>query len=321
MRLAIIDMGTNSIRYSIYEGESASNAELIYKQKDMVRPGQGVFTTGRIDEKNLDKITDSFSDWKKISQKYAVDKTISIATCAMRTANNADDVLKHIKKSTGFEVKVISGAEEARLIALGLMVRGLELPTRAAFVDIGGGSTEISLVESDEILWSHSFPLGSQRLKQLFPKVNPPAEAKARAREIKSLREKIQSKLTPLKKHLKGQSFPHVVGTAGTIKAVGRILNLREARMSGSFDYVKELAVLPDSMEFSYLELKEFNSKLETTTRAALSFTEGLEAKRRDIIIPGSILLEEICSRLKANSIQTSTSSLRDGILLEQLTN
>ncbi|MEO0337519.1 MAG: hypothetical protein AAF202_14080, partial [Pseudomonadota bacterium] len=216
-------------------------------------------------------------------------------------------------------IRVISGAEEARLIAKGILKHTNSLPDRVAFVDIGGGSTEISLVHNREIVWSHSFALGSQRLKQMFPKANPPGEGNERQQAIKDLRSKVKTKLKGLSKQLDGKAFPHVVGTAGTIKAVGRILNLREARMNGSDDYIRELTVSPESMEFTFSELRQLSAELEISTRASLSFLEGLEAKRRDLILPGTLLLEEICSVLRSKSLQTSPCSLRDGIVLSQV--
>ena len=318
MRLAVIDMGTNSIRYSIYEVLSPRSHELVYKHKDMIRPGRGVFSTGVIDKESLAGLVKSFSKWKKVSEKYSVDKTITIATSALRTARNSEDVVEQIYRETDYKIQVISGAEEARLIAKGIL-QNTKTPARSAFVDIGGGSTEISLVADREILWSHSFPLGSQRLKQMFPKVNPPSEPEDRESEIKNLRAKIRAKLTGLSKHVDGEAYPHLIGTAGTIKAIGRILNLREARMNSSSDYIKELTVSSDSMEFTFSELRELSKQLETASRATLSFLEGLEAKRRDMIIPGTILLEEIAAILHTKTLQTSFCSLRDGIILSQI--
>jgi exopolyphosphatase/guanosine-5'-triphosphate,3'-diphosphate pyrophosphatase len=285
----------------------------------MIRPGKGVFNTGLIDKDSLQVLTDSFSKWKNVSEKYVVDRTITIATSALRTAKNSDDIVEAIYQKTGYKIRVISGSEEARLIAKGILKHTPSLPNKVAFVDIGGGSTEISLVEGGEILWSHSFPLGSQRLKQMFPKINPPSNGCERKEAVKDLRAKVVSKLTGLSRHLGSGEFPHLIGTAGTIKAIGRILNLREARMNGSSDYIKELTVSPDSMEFTFSDLRQLAGQLEVATRATLSFLEGLEAKRRDLIIPGTILLEEIAAVLHSKSLQTSSCSLRDGILLSQL--
>src|SRR6478672_4923106 len=145
MRVAIIDLGTNSVRFDVQEFERGREAQILHREKLMIRLGQGVFITGRLDKNAIRRALHAFLRFRQIATDFRVEKIIAFGTSALRDARDSDKLLRQIKSQTGIDVRVITGEEEAKLIAEGVLAH--EKPEKGTFalVDIGGGSTEISI--------------------------------------------------------------------------------------------------------------------------------------------------------------------------------
>ncbi len=295
MRLAIIDLGTNSVRFDVRQMGPGSKVEQLHREKIMIRLGQGVFLNGKLDRSAVQRTLHSFRLFKRLAMNYKVSKIIAFGTSALREVSDRDRFLSLLYKETGIQVRVISGLEEAQLIALGILSKEKLGKKSAALVDIGGGSTEISVCRGRKVLHAYSFPLGTARLQQIFLKRSPPSLANAR-----ELRQHIRAELSQVMTAAHWPKVDRIVGSSGTIKAVAKILG-------GDGSAVIERSELKDLVE----------SMLGMTTTELLGLS-GIESKRVDMILAGALLLEEIMFFMDVKKARTTEYSLRDGIMEEE---
>ncbi len=296
MRIAIVDLGTNSVRFDVHEIISKNSVRLLHREKMMVRLGQGVFISGKLDKNAIHRTLHALIKFKKTADRLHVTKIIAFGTCALREAQDRDLLIKAVREQTGIEIRVISGSEEAKLIAEGVLAHEVLGKHKVALVDIGGGSTEISICHGKKILHFASFPLGVARLQQVFLKRSPPPP-----KELKKLRAHIREVLL---KKISNEGWPkvgHVLGSSGTVRAIGRILKKTQKKNIIAID-----------------DLKDLNDKMHSMTTTELLGVPGMESKRVDMILAGAILLEQCMVALKAKKARPTAFSLRDGILVER---
>lgn len=301
MRIAIIDLGTNSVRFDIHDLSPGRIARTLHREKLMIRLGQGVFVNGTIDKGAADRTLHAFLHFKQIATQLRVGKVIAFGTSALREARDGERLLQRIRARTGLDVRIISGIEEAKFIAEGILANEDIKANRLALVDIGGGSTEISICRQDDVQYAESFRLGTARLQQVFLKRSPPkpkAMDDMRGYIHNTLRQKMDAESWP--------KVPVVLGSSGTVKALVKILRKRGKKS------VKKGG-------FSLSDLRNLNKDMATMTTSQLLGLEGIEPKRVDMILAGSVLLEEIMEVLGAKRLQPTDYSLRDGILLEEM--
>ncbi len=295
MRVATIDLGTNSVRFDVHFLNQQGKTKLLHREKLMIRLGQGVFLRGRMDRSAMDRALHAFHRFKRIADELHVERVVAFGTSALREAKDSEVLLRLLKDNTGIEVRIITGAEEARLIAQGILENEKITARRFALVDIGGGSTEISVGRGKEILHAESFQLGTARLQQLFLKRSPPKEL-----SFIRLQEYIQNTLA---EKMVFEHWPKVdvlVGSSGTIRAVARILK-------------KQMRA------FTLENVSKLVNEMRSMNTTQLIDIPGMEAKRVDMILAGTVLLEEILRSLGAKKIMLTEYSLRDGILEEEM--
>ncbi|RYZ70072.1 MAG: hypothetical protein EOP09_06640, partial [Proteobacteria bacterium] len=161
MRVAIIDLGTNSVRFDVHQFGPKNLKQLLHREKMMVRLGQGVFATGKLNREAIRRTVLAFQSFQKTSGEMRVDRMVAFGTAALREAGDGQIFVETIKEKTGIEIQVISGAEEARLIALGVLKNEKRAKGRHGLIDIGGGSTEITICLDKTPVVGASFSLGT----------------------------------------------------------------------------------------------------------------------------------------------------------------
>jgi exopolyphosphatase/guanosine-5'-triphosphate,3'-diphosphate pyrophosphatase len=262
----------------------------------MVRLGQGVFLNGKLDRSAIQRTLHAFVRFKKVAAQFKATKIIAFGTSALRECTDGERFTKMIQDRTGIQIRIISGAEEAQLIALGILSNEKIYKGKFALVDIGGGSTEISICQGKTILHASSFPLGTARLQQVFLKKSPPAPG-----SIDELRKFIRETLSHV---LFAEHWPRVdriMGSSGTIRALAKILEGSEREV------------------FHRDDLTELVSEMSSMTTTELLGINSIESKRVDMILAGAVLFEECMNVLGARKAATTEYSLRDGILEEEL--
>jgi exopolyphosphatase/guanosine-5'-triphosphate,3'-diphosphate pyrophosphatase len=309
MRIAVIDLGTNSVRFDIYQlsidnkGGKKLNNKPLHRERLMIRLGEDVFLNGYITPAAMRRTVDAFLNFKFRAELFNVTKIVAVATSAVRQAKNGSQLSALVKRRTGIELKTITGNEEARLIANGILANEKSLPKEFVLVDIGGGSTEITLCRNKKIIWLYSLPLGTARLEQIFPLyANKSLRAQGVADKRSALRNHIKSALETIPKELPIIA-KKIVGSSGTLKAL--------ARISGKGKKIPK--------KFSSTFLKQIVEKMSRSSRLELLRIPGMEMQRLTMILGGAILLEEILNYIGAKEVQYSDHSLRDGLLQQEI--
>lgn len=301
MRIGIIDLGTNSVRFDVHQLGRGPHIQRLHREKLMLRLGEDIFLTGRLSREAKHRALHAFKSFRRTAADLHVRHIAAFATSALRTVSDSEPFLRALRRRTGIEVRVISGKEEARLIAQAILRHERRLPGRYALVDIGGGSTEVSLCEKRRVLASASLDLGTARLQQVFLKSSPPRRAPGGEDPVKQLRRHIRGFLAA--RRALGRGAGRVIGSSGTIRTLADI----KQKLEGGGKSVP--------LKF----LKDFVRDIREMTIPQLLRIPGMEAKRVDMILAGAVLLEEIMEFLGAAEAVPTGYSLRDGILDEEI--
>lgn len=312
MRIGIVDLGTNSVRLAIYQITEKGRALCIYKKKLMLRPGQGVFMTGRLKPATIRAITQAFQKFARRATVTGVESVLAVGTSALREAKNSRELIQKIERKSGISVKVISGRREAQLIALGIMESEAIPKSGYALFDIGGGSTEVSLCRGQKRLRSMSLPLGALRLQQLYLPEGAATPLLDRIGAVIKIRQHVQEEL---KAHLgsKYRRIDKAIGSSGTIRAVARLIDRTHARKEWRN---RRRPSKKPRLGFNRGQLKDLVEKLISLNKTELARVPGMERRRLDIILSGSVLLLELMDFLAIEKLRTSNFALRDGLVI-----
>ncbi|MBL7661226.1 Ppx/GppA family phosphatase [bacterium] len=303
MRIGIIDLGTNSVRLDIHEireknPRAKPHCIRLHRDRLMVRLGQGLFEGGNLQPQAIKRTILALKSFRSRLQAFRVDVLHAFATSAVREAKNRNTFLRLVREQTGIEFRILSGEDEAILIAQGIVQNDSRCKGRYALVDIGGGSTEISICRDRKIIAQKSFDLGAARLQQVFLKAVPPKNVNGKD-PILALRHHVREELSVLNKQ-RGTAIKKIIGSSGTIKSLTRIT-------SQTSDTVK------------LKELRNFIKVAQNLTKAKLSLIPGIEPERADIVLSGAIILEEVLNYFHASKCQVTDFALRDGVLSEEI--
>jgi exopolyphosphatase/guanosine-5'-triphosphate,3'-diphosphate pyrophosphatase len=227
-----------------------------------------------------------------------VQRVSAVATAAMREAPHSEELVGRWEKSFGIAFRVISGAEEASLIARGVLASEKPPSGPYALIDIGGGSTELSLCQGDKVLESVSLPLGANRLQQACLKSVPPAPGGA-----EKLRQLCHASLQALPGERRWPRVKELIGSGGSIRAVRKL-----AKAAGVKDQ-------PFTTHF----LSDLVRQMLRMDRLSLLHIPGMDERRLDLVLAGALLLEACCHELGASRVRATEATLRDGLLQAEL--
>ncbi|MCB0353059.1 MAG: exopolyphosphatase, partial [Bdellovibrionales bacterium] len=160
MRMGIIDLGTNSVRLFVYDVSTSRPPKKLFQSKAMVRLGDNLYKGLELDPLAIKRTVKALKNFKKTLSEFRVTSLRAVGTSALRTAQNANELISAVLQETGIALEPISGEEEARLIATGVLANEPCGSGRHLLIDIGGGSTEIIVVEDNAITSFHSLELG-----------------------------------------------------------------------------------------------------------------------------------------------------------------
>lgn len=298
MYLGIIDLGTNAARFSIHELHRKHGTHLVYRDRKTLALGKDVFSQGIVRERAIERTLDAFSEFQATATYFGVEKTVAVATSALREAENGKRLVSKIRKHCGISLRIISGSEEARFIADAVTRRESSLPPHWMIVDIGGGSTELCVGEGRLLHKSLSVPLGAVRLRCAHFGVKH-KKAKPDPDRIDVLRQHVRSVLREVSQKKAFQSVPVLFGSSGTLKAVHRIaagLERQKQQVSR-----KKLARAVDVL--SSLSPREIRDEF------------SIDSWRSRNLFTGAIILEEIMAQFSVKRFYTTKHSLCEGVL------
>lgn len=301
VNLAVVDIGTNSIHMLVVRIDGDLKYHVLDKAKEMVRLGRGTFETGRLDEATQQRALQALRGFARLAQKRGVQRTLAVATSAVREAENGGAFLQEVYSETGIHPHIITGAEEARLVFKAVQ-SAMPLDERPVLVvDLGGGSAEFACGSSRQLQWTHSLRLGVQRLEAVALADGEPSSG-ARDR----LRDALSREIVPLAAKARSSGVGAVYLTSGSATATLKLLRERgDVRSDETLLPRKALAALDDAL-----------AGMPREKRHALS---GLEPARADLIVGAVAFFRALADALDVPALQVSDRGLREGLVQDFL--
>jgi len=291
--VAVIDIGSNSARLVIYELLNSELFSIHYEEKIKVQIGEGSYNReGYLQPDSIKRAYLALQTFKRTIQNYPISSTLAVATSAVRDAPNRDLFIQLIKKDLNLDIKVIDGDREAVLGATAA-IKLLSVKDGIT-IDIGGGSSDLALIEDFEIVDSCSLNLGTVRLKELFSKKN---------RNVDSIKKFINSEISSLPSHFKRDIAIGIGGTARTLSKT--IMRREDIKLSSIHNFKYSIKAYDDFFqEIIYAEdshLKELK----------------ISKNRMDTIREGTLIWKTILERIEAKEVIGSAVGIREGLYLE----
>lgn len=299
--VAAIDVGTNSVHMVIAEVDRLG-FHIITTEKEVVRLGSGSGGFDRLTPEAVDRCVGALRRMKQIATAHSA-VAIVVATSAVREAENGNEFVGRVRDDVGLDVRVISGSEEARLIAMGVR-QSLPLgDDQVLMIDIGGGSTEFTVSEGHRTHVSQSLKLGAVRLTDRF------FADGFTAGSVAKLRAYVGSIIAPLANDIKKVGFSRVVVSSGTCETLVRAISLGRGR---------DQSLSLNGQSITRSELQEFVEHLSGCDSVdEIADIPGIDAKRAEIITAGGLLLAELGRVLRVESFEYSDFALREGVLFD----
>ncbi|HEV7333557.1 MAG TPA: exopolyphosphatase [Flavisolibacter sp.] len=284
MKLAAIDIGSNAARLLINDVIMTQKGKPEFVKLALVRVplrlGFDVFETGTISDEKAEKFVTTIKAYKHLLDVYEVEHLISAATSAMRDASNASSIIKRIKEETGLQIDVISGEDEAKYIYENHFADNLTSQESYLYIDVGGGSTELTFFSDGKLITQQSFNIGTIRLL----KKQVTQEHWAEMRNF--IREKLQ-----------GYHHITAIGSGGNINKVFSLSKRKEGK--------------PLNLEL----LRNYYQELSSLTVQQRISIYGMKEDRADVIVPALLIYINVMNWAEADEIFVPKIGLADGLI------
>jgi len=300
--IGIMDIGSNSIRVAIYEVTTSGEYRLIHENKESARLSQKIKEDGRLEQEDINTIVPILLQFNDICKRYDCTEIRVTATAAIRNAANSQEIVDTVLQHSGLQIEVLSGEQEAYYGFLGV-AGGIEVED-GYIIDIGGGSTEVTLFRNRKLIDSVSLPIGAVNMQSKHGIGSDPWMDSS----IDQLKTEIQEMLS---QHDWISQSPGLalIGLGGTIRALGK---LDQCRVSYPLNIAHHYRIEKESIQY-------FAQLLPSLPLAKRKRLDGLSKSRADIIVPGVIILNTILEYTQASYIVVSGTGLREGLLLESM--
>ena len=284
-KYAAIDIGSNALRLLIsnvieYRKETITLKNSLIRVP--IRLGQDAFTSGKISRNNIKQITRSMRAFKNIMKVHNVKNYLAFATAALREAKNGEEVIDRVKNKTGINIQIIDGKKEAKIISNTNVFRGVHPKKTILYIDVGGGSTELSIIKNKKVLKSISLKIGTVRL----------------------LNDGVDSETWIMaKKWVTTNTRPFtnifLLGTGGNINKLHKISNIKENK------------------PITYNKLRKIYKNLNSLSYEERIIKFALNQDRSDVIIPATELFLKIFEWSGAREVYVPRVGLSDGMIKE----
>ena len=300
-RVAIIDIGSKSIKFFVGEKNADGSIATILDTNNIAALGEGLAQTGRISPEALERNAQAVREFADKARELGTEKIISVGTMALRSAANSADFVARVKELCDVDVQIIPGEEEARLSYLAVL-SGLPLMDGDMVIfDTGGGSTEFIFGHGTELKHRFSVNLGSNRITETFFADDPVAEGSVEAAIAQIDKEFAEA-------GVEGKPL-QLVGMGGTVTSMGAVRHM--------MDKYK-----PDIIQGSALTKLDVEEQLAAYAKRTIEerrHLPGLQPKRADVILSGACILKVIMERLGASQLTISDRGLRHGLAFDLL--
>ena len=284
MKLAAIDIGSNAARLLISEASPNSQGRMDFTKVNLVRVplrlGFDVFSDGAISEKKAAHLLSTIQAYKLLLEVYEVKHLKACATSAMRDASNSTEILHKVKHLTGIDIKVISGQEEASYLFESHVAEQLDKSRSYMYIDVGGGSTEVTLFNNNAMVYEESFNIGTIRLLQ---------------KQVKD--EQWQYMKDKIKQNIKGVNPVIAIGSGGNINKIFSLSKRKEGK--------------PLTLDI----LKDYYKEFSNFTVEERIHLYNLREDRADVIVPALQIYVNIMRWADAVEIYVPKIGLADGLI------
>jgi exopolyphosphatase/guanosine-5'-triphosphate,3'-diphosphate pyrophosphatase len=283
MKFAAIDIGTNALRL-LLSRVVVDGGPPVFRKESLIRMplrlGEDAFTLGKISDEKIEMLTETINGFKHLIRAYRALDYMAMATSAMRVAANGSEAAKVVKERAGVEIDIIDGQREAQVICANQIEERLDPRTNYLYVDVGGGSTEVTIIGDRAVVASESFRIGTVRILQGGI---------------------TQNQWDDLKEWLKQNATAHRpltgIGSGGNINKIFKLAHIKEGRMI-SYRRIKKL----------YNYLKSFSLEERITHLK-------LRPDRADVIMPASEIYMSIMKWAKTKRMYVPQFGLPDGMI------
>ena len=281
--LAAIDIGSNAIRLLLSRVFEDKNIVLFHKEELIrmaIRLGEDVFLQGKISDEKIQRLIYAMRSYYNIMQVYNVKAYKAVATSAMRDASNGKDVIKILEQETQIKIEILDGKTEANLIFANHIEELLDPDKAYMYIDVGGGSTEITIYNKHKVVASKSFNIGTLRL--LYNKVD----------------ESVWDDMKQwIKKHTQGIYPLYAIGSGGNINKLYKMSGKKENKSLG------------------YNKLKGIYEMLQSYTYEERMKLLGLKPDRADVIVPAAKIYLTAMKTADIDKIYVPQIGLSDGVI------
>jgi exopolyphosphatase/guanosine-5'-triphosphate,3'-diphosphate pyrophosphatase len=299
-RYAVIDVGTNSVKFNIGERSADGEWQTIVDRSEVTRLGEGLDETGRLREEPMERTVAAIAAMAGEARKKGVEAIAAVGTAGLRIASNSSVFVEAVRERAGVEVEVISGEEEGRLAYLAVK-SGLDLGEGSLVVfDTGGGSSQFTFGNGDRVDERFSLNVGAVRFTERYGLADVVPEDR-----LASALDAIAADLA----RLDGRPTPDVlVGLGGTVT------NLAAVKQGlATYD--------PDVVQGTVFDRAEIDRQIElyrTRTAEQRRQIVGLQPKRAEVILAGACIVGTVLAKLGRESLTVSDRGLRHGLLMER---
>ncbi|MGY4690324.1 exopolyphosphatase [Salibacterium sp. K-3] len=300
-KVAVIDIGSNSIRLVINELDEKKGTRELHNLKLVARLNNHIDRGNRLTDEGIHVLKDSLCQFKEVLDHHEVDHVKAVATAAVRNAVNQQDILDVVQNETSLDIRVLSEEEEAYYGYLAV-VNSTSVADGIS-IDIGGGSSEITLFRNKSLIHAHSFPFGALTLKKkFFPDREPQKE------DLKSLSDFLREQFNSLPWLQEASRLP-VVGIGGSARNMALVHQAQNSYpLSGLHQY-----------EMSPADVTQVMQRFEKASLKERENIEGLSKDRADVIIPAVRIIHELASYLQSDYFMMSSKGLREGLFFEEV--
>jgi exopolyphosphatase/guanosine-5'-triphosphate,3'-diphosphate pyrophosphatase len=304
VRLGVLDVGSNTVHLLVVDAHHGAAPRSAYSYKTELRLAEFLRDDGSIGEPGVAALTEFVGEAAAIAEQVGAEEILAFATSAVREATNGAEVLASVQAATGVDLQVLSGPDEARLTFLAVRRWFGWSSGRLLVLDIGGGSLEVAIGNTEEPDAAFSLPLGAGRLTREFLTADPPPSS-----DVKHLRKHVRHLLADQGAVLDATtSASHVVGTSKTFKQLARMTG---AAPSSAGPYVQR--------QLRRDAVGEWIPRLAKMTTKQRGELPGVSLGRAPQLLAGAIVAELVMSAVDADTLEICPWALREGVILRRL--
>ena len=306
MRIAAIDIGTNSIHMVVASTTGGGGFEVVDREREVTQIGRGSFRTGLLQRAPMRRTIEALQSFAQLARRMGADRILCTATAAVREARNGGAFLQEARARAGLTPRVIPAEEEGRLIYLAVRSAVALDDEPSLILDIGGGSVQFVVGTREKLMIAMSAPVGALRLTESFLASDPPGRSELRKLE-RAIRRLSAKSIAAVSKF----DPKRLYGSSGSIHALAELAHLEETG-----EPLRQL----NGHVLTRSQLSRLIHRIRRMPLAEREALRGLDALRAEILLPGALVLDHVLDELDAPGIVITDFGVREGLVTDYVT-